>query len=128
MASVFQRRGHDTWYLRVKDASGRWANVASTAQTKTEARRLAADLERKAERQRLGLEPRPSDCTLTLGELVSWWLRERCPAAGSERTRSPRRSRAGCRSACTRRCVWKRSRVCWSTFRPSGDRSPPPLS
>jgi hypothetical protein len=56
-ASVYQKRGRGTWYLRVKDAVGRWADIASTAKTKTEARRLAADLERKAERQRLGLEP-----------------------------------------------------------------------
>ena len=88
MASVFQRQGHGTWYLRVKDASGRWANIASTARTKTEAGRLAADLERKAERQRLGLDPLPTDCTLTVGELVAWWLRERCPPASYEREES----------------------------------------
>src|SRR5439155_11961008 len=85
MASVFQRQGHGTWYLRVKDASGRWANIASTAKTKTEAWRLASDLERKAERQRLGLDPLPTDCTLTVGELVAWWLRERCPPASYDR-------------------------------------------
>src|SRR5258706_5026946 len=85
MASVFQRQGHGTWYLRVKDACGRWANIASTAKTKTEAWRLASDLERKAERQRLGLEPLATDCTLTVGELVAWGLRERCPPASSER-------------------------------------------
>jgi integrase len=74
--------------LRVKDAYGRWANIASTAKTKTEAWRLASDLERKAERQRLGVEPLPTDCMLTVGELVSWWLRERCPAASYEREES----------------------------------------
>ena len=47
MASVFQRQGHGTWYLRVKDAFGRWANIGSTAKTKTEAWRLASDFERK---------------------------------------------------------------------------------
>jgi integrase len=55
--------------------------VASTAQSKTEARRLAAELERKAERQRLGLEPLPTGCTVSVGELVEWWLKERCPTA-----------------------------------------------
>src|SRR6266481_4424632 len=75
MPSVYQKRGRGTWYLRVKGAAGRWADIASTAQTKTEARRLAAELERKAERQRLGLEPLPTDCTLSLGQLVGWWLR-----------------------------------------------------
>ena len=88
MASVYQKRGRGTWYLRVKDAAGRWLDVASTAQTKTEARRLAADLERKAERQRLGLEPLPTDCTLNVGQLVEWWLRERCPAASHDREAS----------------------------------------
>ena len=70
MASVYQKRGRGTWYLRVKDAAGRWQDIASTAQTKTEARRLALDLEWKAERQRLGLEPLPTDCTLNVGQLV----------------------------------------------------------
>lgn len=55
MASVFLKR--HTWYLRVRDASGRWVSKASTATTKTEARRLAVDLERRFERQQLGLEP-----------------------------------------------------------------------
>ena len=88
MASVYQKRGRGTWYLRVKDAAGRWVDIASTAQTKTEARRLAAELERKAERQRLGLEPLPTDCTLSLGQLVEWWLRERCPPASHDREES----------------------------------------
>jgi len=85
MASVYQKRRRGTWYLRVKDAGGRWQDIASTAQTKTEARRLAAELERKVERQRLGLEPLPTDCTLTVGELVQWWLKERCPPASHDR-------------------------------------------
>jgi hypothetical protein len=72
----------------VKDAAGRWVDIASTAQTKTEARRFAAELERKAERQRLGLEPLPTDCTLSLGQLVEWWLRERCPPASHDREES----------------------------------------
>ncbi len=79
MASVYLKRS--TWYARIKDASGRWIGVATKAHSKTEAKRLAADLERKAERQRHGLEPLPSDSTLTLGGLCTWWLKERCPAA-----------------------------------------------
>src|SRR4051812_22286222 len=88
MASVYQKRGKGTWYLRVKDAAGRWSDVGSIAQNKTEARRLAAELERKAERQRLGLEALPTDCTLNVGELVEWWLRERCPTASRTREES----------------------------------------
>src|SRR5438067_7982927 len=93
MASVYQKCGKGTWYLRVKDAGGRWIDGASTAQSKTESRRLAAELERKAERQRLGLEPLPTDCTLGVGELVEWWLKERCPTASGSREESrPRKT------------------------------------
>jgi integrase len=88
MASVYQKRGKGTWYLRVKDAAGRWTDIASSVRSKTEARRLAAELERKAERQRLGLEPLPTDCTLNVGELVEWWLKERCPPASRSREES----------------------------------------
>lgn len=88
MASVYQKRGRGTWYLRVKDAVGRWQDILPTAKSKTEARRLAAELERKAERQRLGLDSLPTDCTLTLGDLVQWWLKERCPPASHDREES----------------------------------------
>jgi integrase len=73
MASVFERDGK--WYLRVKDARGRWVRQASTAGSKTQARRLAADLERRYERQRLGLDL-PPDPTGggTVGALLAWWL------------------------------------------------------
>jgi len=88
MASVYRKRG--TWYLRVKDSTGRWVARASEAKTKAEARRLAEDLERKAERVRLGLElPPPVDGGGTLAELMTWWL-ETCSASSSshERNRS----------------------------------------
>jgi len=73
MASVYEKRG--TWYLRYKNERGRWTAIASSALTKTEARRLAEDFERKAERIRLGLEPAmvPTG-DRTVGDLVSWWL------------------------------------------------------
>src|SRR5512133_1421969 len=82
MASVYLKRG--TWYARVKDATGAWRSLATKAASKTEARRLAEDIERRAERQRHGLEPLPGDSTMTLGELCAWWLRERCPAPSVE--------------------------------------------
>lgn len=75
MASVFQRRGR--WYLRVKDGTGSWKNIACEARTKTEAKALAGDLAKKFERQRLGLEPAAAGHeTITLGELLDWWWRE----------------------------------------------------
>jgi integrase len=73
MASVFERNGK--WYLRVRDATGKWVNVPSTTDKKTEARRLAHELEAKYERQRLGLEAKPApDGGGTVGELLTWWL------------------------------------------------------
>ena len=73
MASVYWR--NERWYLRYKDERGGWRAVASAARTKTEARRMADDLERRAERQRLGLEELPrEDGGGTLRELLAWWL------------------------------------------------------
>ena len=87
MASVHQKRG--TWYLRFKDAAGRWKAKACAAQTKTEAMRLALEMERKAERQRLGMEALPTDCDWTLGQLCQWWLDEHC-TEGSHRSDAAR--------------------------------------
>ncbi len=73
MASVYKRG--NKWYLRFKDETGRWRSQASTARTKTEARKLAGELERRAERQRHGLEELPpEDGGGTLAALLEWWL------------------------------------------------------
>ncbi len=73
MASVYKRG--DRFYIHYKDARGKWRDKASMARTKTEARRLAAELERQCERQRLGLEPLPAeDGGGTFDELMQWWL------------------------------------------------------
>lgn len=74
MASVFNREG--VWYLRVKDAAGRWVKIrCESAKGKTEARRAADDLERRYERQRLGLEPAmPEDGGGSFASLLEWWL------------------------------------------------------
>jgi integrase len=71
MPSVFKRGVR--WYAKYKDATGRWSTRSTTAETKTDAKRLATDLERQAERQRLGLEPLPTDGGTTLGSLLRWW-------------------------------------------------------
>ena len=86
MASVYLKR--DTWYVGFRDGAGRRVCLATAAATKTEARRLGEDLERQAERQRLGLEARPSDSGQTLAELCEWWLSSRCPEASMARARS----------------------------------------
>jgi len=55
MPSVFLKRS--TWYLQVNDASGRRRCLSSRATTKAEAKRPALEMERRYERQKLGLEP-----------------------------------------------------------------------
>ncbi len=73
MASVYEKAGK--LYIHYKDARGKWRDKASSARTKTEARRLAGELERRCERQRLGLEPLPAeDGGGTFDELMKWWL------------------------------------------------------
>ena len=76
MASVYKKGS--TWYAQFNDATGRRKLLALDAKTKTEAKRLADDLERKAERQRMGIEPIITDSTKTLAELCEWWLENRC--------------------------------------------------
>ena len=68
MSSVLKRG--DRWYVKFKDANGRWCRQPTTAESKTDAKRLASDLERQAERQRLGLEPLRSDEGTSLGDLL----------------------------------------------------------
>ncbi len=78
MANVFQRG--KVWYGKFKDASGTCRQQATKVQSKIEAKRFIAEVERKAERQRLGLEVRLDESSLTVGELCEWWLESRCPA------------------------------------------------
>src|SRR5215510_15104102 len=75
------------YILRWTDGTGRRRFRVSKAETKTEAKRLLRELERQAERQRLGIDPLPSDTTLTLGEVCQWWLDHRCPKASVETER-----------------------------------------
>jgi integrase len=73
MASVYPKSGK--WFIKYKDARGKWRDKSTTAQTKTEAKRLAGEIERRCERQRLGLEPLPDeDGGGTFDELMRWWL------------------------------------------------------
>jgi integrase len=73
MAFVFQRGAK--WYIGYRDNRARQRQKVTSARTKSEAKRLASDLERQHERQRLGLEPLPpEDGGGTLRELLRWWL------------------------------------------------------
>ena len=83
MASVFLKRG--TWYLQVVDARGGRRCIASTAPTKTAAKRLAIELEARYERQRLGLEVRDLEGGGgTVNELMEWWIETFLKKAGSK--------------------------------------------
>jgi integrase len=73
MGTLYERGR--TWWLKYKDATGAWKPEATRAATKTEARSLLHELERRVERQRLGLEPvslNPEGWNV--GDLLRWWL------------------------------------------------------
>uniref|UniRef100_UPI00397DFDCA hypothetical protein n=1 Tax=Salmonella sp. SAL4435 TaxID=3159890 RepID=UPI00397DFDCA len=71
MASAYLKRGR--WYLRYKDGEGRWRAEASTARNKTEARRLATELENKGERERKGLDAGDGPAAgWTFAQLLQW--------------------------------------------------------
>jgi hypothetical protein len=79
MATVFQRQGRPGWYCKYTDATGHRVRCHLPATTKAEAMRAAFELERRAEREALGLEARPTDAGQTLAELCCWWLKNKCP-------------------------------------------------
>lgn len=82
MASVYLKR--ETWYLSLRDADGRWRGKASTATTKTEARRLAEEVERTLARRVSGLEEaQPADDGGTVDALMEWWIEKVLRKAGS---------------------------------------------
>jgi integrase len=83
MARIFQRGGK--WYLDARDVSGRRRRQVTTARTKRDALLRLAEIENKHERQRLGLEARPSENDMTFAQLVGWWLANRCPPGSVER-------------------------------------------
>ncbi len=86
MARVYKREG--VWYVDTRDGLGRRVRRATDATSKGGALALLGELEAAAERQRLGLDARPSDSGQTLAELCEWWLSSRCPEASMARARS----------------------------------------
>lgn len=86
MASAKKKRS--TWYACYRDGTGRRRQEATSALTRAHCLRLAGELERKAERQRQGLEALPGDVDTTLGELCTWWLEHRCREASRSREQS----------------------------------------
>lgn len=76
MGSVLERG--DKYYLKFKDGRGRSRRMVCAAKTKAQAKLLLAELELQADRQRKGLEALPSESRITLGEMCSWWLENKC--------------------------------------------------
>jgi integrase len=75
MSSVYKRG--DSWVVRWKDGAGKWREKRSEVSTRADAQRLADDLSRKAERQRLGLEPLPvAQAPMSFSALLDWWWEE----------------------------------------------------
>jgi integrase len=72
MASVRQKNGK--WYVRFKDQQGVWRDRATPAATKTEAKRIGAELEARAWKISAGLEVEPVESGLTIEGLMAWWL------------------------------------------------------
>ena len=70
MSSVTKRG--NKWYAMFKDAFGKEVQRATPATTKTEARQIAAEMEQVAWRQRMGLDPMPTQ-SISFGELFDWW-------------------------------------------------------
>jgi integrase len=79
MASVYEKAGK--WYLRWKGPDGRWRDQVSTVRSKTEARRLAAELERhpidevekRSEPKRAYVTLRADDVPLLLAAAPDAW-------------------------------------------------------
>jgi integrase len=83
VASVYRKR--DTWYLQVTDADGHRRCLASSATTKTEAKRLAVETEQRYERQLRGLEqPDLDDGGGTVDGLMEWWFEKFLQRAASD--------------------------------------------
>jgi integrase len=74
MASAYQKRP-GKFHARWKDRNGEWRHTATKARTKGEAKQIAAELERRAWRQRMGLEQLVTpDGGGTVRELLTWWM------------------------------------------------------
>ena len=86
MATAYKRG--QVWWIAFKDGTGERKVQPTKAVTKTEARKVAEELERTGERQRLGIEVMPTDERVTLGDLCNWWLAEKCPASMVSREKS----------------------------------------
>ncbi len=84
MASVIQRGGR--WYLKIRGPTGAWMRIPSAATTKTEAKKLASELELRHERQRRGLLPMDVDDTITVGSVLASYVEKGLAGKPSQAT------------------------------------------
>jgi hypothetical protein len=62
------------WYLKYKDANGRWQHKVCDARTKTQGVELLREIQVAEDRARHGLEQRPpQDGGGTVDEMIEWW-------------------------------------------------------
>lgn len=88
MATVYKKKKTaKSWYIGFKDETGGMRYQKTAAGTKSEAWTMALERERSAERLRMGLEATPGTSSMTLGELCTWWLENRCPPARAQAER-----------------------------------------
>src|SRR5512136_413311 len=74
MASAYEKRPGKYW-ARWKDRDGLWRHSPTKARTKTEAKRIAVELEDRAWRQRMGLQQIAApNGGGTVSELMTWWM------------------------------------------------------
>lgn len=81
------KRG-EVWYVKWKDATGKWRRRATTARTRAEALNLHAELRVQSDRQSLGLDVRPMQTGMAFWSLCEWWLSEHVREASLRRTKS----------------------------------------
>ena len=88
MAWAYKRGAR--WYAGYRDRRGkRRARVLRGVSTKTEARRIANEIEAREDRIRLGLERPATDVDWTVLDLLEWWLERYSAASRSYRTDRP---------------------------------------
>ncbi len=106
------------WYLKYKDARGRWQDKVCSARTKGQAHELLREVQVAEDRARHGLDARPSeDGGGTVDDLIGWWAEKFLEAEGfvravhrddPEAPRRLRRSALGA-SSTSRRATSRRS-------------------
>jgi integrase len=71
MSTVFKER--DAWVIKWRDAAGNWKKQRTQCATKLEAKKLAQQLEHRADLQRHHLAPLDGPSTWTFGDLLAWY-------------------------------------------------------